>query len=113
MEDGRPIDLGDPCGFVLEFENGLKLYNAGDTAVFGDMSLIGTLYEPDVAILPIGDHFTMGPKEAAKAIDEERWRRGRPNLLDTEANDGYSADELTLLRQLGLDALVPALPTPI
>ena len=53
----------------MEAENGTKLYFAGDTAVFGDMQLIGRLYEPEVAILPIGDHFTMGPKQAALALE--------------------------------------------
>ena len=61
--------LGEPAGFVVEVENGTKLYFAGDTDVFGDMQLIGRLYEPDVAILPIGDHFTMGPKQAAMALE--------------------------------------------
>lgn len=61
--------LGEPAGYVIEVENGTKLYFAGDTAVFGDMQLIGRIYEPDVAILPIGDHFTMGPKEAAVALE--------------------------------------------
>jgi L-ascorbate metabolism protein UlaG (beta-lactamase superfamily) len=61
--------LGESCGIVLEAENGTKLYFAGDTCVFGDMQLIGRIYEPDVAILPIGDHFTMGPKEAAVALE--------------------------------------------
>jgi L-ascorbate metabolism protein UlaG (beta-lactamase superfamily) len=60
---------GENCGFVVEVEDGLKLYVAGDTNVFGDMSLIARLYEPDVAILPIGDHFTMGPHEAAVALE--------------------------------------------
>jgi len=53
---------------VIEFENGFRVYHAGDTAVFGDMKLIGELYQPDLAILPIGDVFTMGPKEAAMAV---------------------------------------------
>jgi L-ascorbate metabolism protein UlaG (beta-lactamase superfamily) len=61
--------LGEAAGFVIEVENGTKLYFAGDTAVFGDMQLIGRIYEPDVAILPIGDHFTMGPREAAVALE--------------------------------------------
>ena len=61
--------LGEPAGFVVEVENGTKLYFAGDTGVFGDMQLIGRIYEPDVAILPIGDHFTMGPREAAVALE--------------------------------------------
>jgi L-ascorbate metabolism protein UlaG (beta-lactamase superfamily) len=54
---------------VFELENGTKLYFAGDTNVFGDMQLIRRLYEPEVAILPIGDHYTMGPKEAALALE--------------------------------------------
>jgi L-ascorbate metabolism protein UlaG (beta-lactamase superfamily) len=66
---GNPVYLGDPAGFVIEFENGLKVYCAGDTNVFTDMQLIGRLWSPDVAILPIGDHFTMGPKAAALAIE--------------------------------------------
>jgi L-ascorbate metabolism protein UlaG (beta-lactamase superfamily) len=58
----------EPCGFVVRFENGFRVYIAGDTAVFSDMRLIGELYEPELAILPIGDHFTMGPRQAALAL---------------------------------------------
>jgi L-ascorbate metabolism protein UlaG (beta-lactamase superfamily) len=61
--------LGEAAGIVIELENGKKVYFAGDTCVFGDMQLIGRIYEPDLAILPIGDHFTMGPKEAAVALE--------------------------------------------
>jgi L-ascorbate metabolism protein UlaG (beta-lactamase superfamily) len=61
--------MGEPCGIVVEVENGTKLYFAGDTCVFGDMQLIARIYSPDVAILPIGDHFTMGPREAAVALE--------------------------------------------
>jgi L-ascorbate metabolism protein UlaG (beta-lactamase superfamily) len=68
-DDGSITYLGDPAGFVIEFENGTKLYFAGDTTVFGDMQLIGRIYEPDVAVLPIGDHFTMSPREAAVALE--------------------------------------------
>ena len=60
---------GESAGFVVTTEDGKKLYFAGDTCVFGDMQLIGRIYEPDVAIVPIGDHYTMGPKEASVAID--------------------------------------------
>ena len=60
---------GEPTGLVIEAENGTKLYFAGDTCVFGDMQLIGRIYEPDVAILPIGGHFTMDPREAAVALE--------------------------------------------
>ena len=61
--------LGEAAGIVLELENGTKLYFAGDTCVFGDMQLIARIYSPDVAILPIGGHFTMDPREAAVALE--------------------------------------------
>lgn len=66
-DDGRY--LGEAAGLVLELENGFKLYFAGDTNAFTDMQLIGRIYEPDVAVLPIGDHYTMGPREAAVALE--------------------------------------------
>ena len=59
--------VGVAAGFVLTIASGPVLYHAGDTAVFSDMQLIRELYKPEVAILPIGDHYTMGPKEAAVA----------------------------------------------
>src|SRR6266446_5636406 len=60
---------GEACGYVVEFENGVKIYHAGDTNVFGDMAIIRELYAPEIAMLPIGDHFTMGPREAAYACN--------------------------------------------
>lgn len=61
--------LGESCGLVIELEDGYTLYVAGDTNVFGDMALIARIYEPDIVVLPIGDHFTMGPREAAVALE--------------------------------------------
>ncbi len=61
--------LGEPAGFVVELENGFRIYHAGDTNVFGDMALIRDLYRPDLAMLPIGGHYTMGPREAALATE--------------------------------------------
>jgi L-ascorbate metabolism protein UlaG (beta-lactamase superfamily) len=61
--------LGEACGIVIELEDGKKIYFAGDTCVFGDMQLIARIYAPDVAVLPIGDHFTMSPREAAVALE--------------------------------------------
>jgi L-ascorbate metabolism protein UlaG (beta-lactamase superfamily) len=61
--------LGESCGIVIRLEDGKTLYFAGDTCVFGDMQLIARIYEPDVAVLPIGDWFTMGPDEAAVALE--------------------------------------------
>jgi L-ascorbate metabolism protein UlaG (beta-lactamase superfamily) len=60
--------VGVAAGFVLTIADGPVLYHAGDTAVFGDMKLIRELYRPEVAMLPIGGHFTMGPVEAAMAV---------------------------------------------
>jgi len=68
-DGGVPLYLGEPVGFVVELENGFRFYHAGDTAVFGDMTLIRDLYAPDLAMLPIGGHFTMGPREAALAVE--------------------------------------------
>jgi L-ascorbate metabolism protein UlaG (beta-lactamase superfamily) len=67
-DDGRLVYLGESNGYVITLENGYRIYHAGDTCVFGDMALIGRLYKPDAAILPIGDFYTMGPFEAAEAI---------------------------------------------
>ena len=59
---------GEPTGFIIRMPGKFTVYHAGDTAVFGDMKLIGGLYKPHVAMLPIGDRFTMGPREAAYAV---------------------------------------------
>jgi L-ascorbate metabolism protein UlaG (beta-lactamase superfamily) len=61
--------LGESCGLVVRLEDGQTVYFGGDTCVFGDMQLIGRIYRPDLACLPIGDHFTMGPEEAAVALE--------------------------------------------
>jgi L-ascorbate metabolism protein UlaG (beta-lactamase superfamily) len=67
LDDGTVIYAGEPMGYVIEFESGFKVYHAGDTAVFGDMQLIGELYRPDLALLPIGNQVVMSPYEAAHA----------------------------------------------
>ncbi|SNT34546.1 L-ascorbate metabolism protein UlaG, beta-lactamase superfamily [Noviherbaspirillum humi] len=58
---------GEPVGFVIELENGFRIYHSGDTGLFGDMRMIGDYYKPDLVLLPIGGHFTMDPKDAAIA----------------------------------------------
>lgn len=65
---GSPLQVGTPCGFVVELDNGTVIYNTGDTGVFGDMALIAELYRPDILFLPIGDFYTMGARQAAKAV---------------------------------------------
>jgi L-ascorbate metabolism protein UlaG (beta-lactamase superfamily) len=68
-EDGKFIYLGVATGYVLKFENGQTFYFAGDTALFGDMRLIAEMHRPEIAFLPIGDLYTMGPEQAAKACE--------------------------------------------
>jgi L-ascorbate metabolism protein UlaG (beta-lactamase superfamily) len=59
---------GEPAGYIIELENGFKIYHAGDTGVFSDMDFIGDFYKPNLALLPIGGHFTMDPDHAAYAV---------------------------------------------
>lgn len=100
----------DPCGFVFTLPDGFKVYHSGDTNVFSDMALIAELYEPDVALLPIGDFYTMGPREAAKACELLRVPRvipmhwgtfpilpGKPDALRKElAKRGLSTEVIEL-----------------
>ena len=64
------VEGGSASGYVIEFHNGPKIYHAGDTNVFSDMSIISELYNPTIACLPIGGHFTMSPREAGYAINK-------------------------------------------
>ncbi len=67
LDEGKIIYGGEAAGYVLRFADGRAIYFSGDTNVFTDMQIIEQLYRPDLAIIPIGDHFTMGPDEAALA----------------------------------------------
>ena len=66
----RFVDGGAPVGYVIEFENGFKIYDTGDTEVFSDMALINRFFKPDLALVCIGGHFTMDPEHAAYAVRE-------------------------------------------
>jgi len=68
QDNGERIYGGEAGGYIVKLPGGPVVYHAGDTSIFGDMKLIGEIYKPDVACLPIGDIFTMGPREAAHAI---------------------------------------------
>jgi L-ascorbate metabolism protein UlaG (beta-lactamase superfamily) len=69
IQDGDKIIYGgEACGYVIRLPGGMTIYHAGDTTVFSDMKLIAELYAPELAMLPIGDYYTMGPREAALAI---------------------------------------------
>jgi L-ascorbate metabolism protein UlaG (beta-lactamase superfamily) len=61
---------GEPAGFIIELENGFKVYHMGDTGLFGDMKLIADYYKPDLVLMPIGGHFVMDPRDAAYATRE-------------------------------------------
>jgi len=68
IQDGdQMVYGGEACGYVMDFGDGVKIYHAGDTNVFGDMDIIRELYGPEIVMLPIGDHYTMSPREAAHA----------------------------------------------
>jgi L-ascorbate metabolism protein UlaG (beta-lactamase superfamily) len=67
VERNTIVYLGNPAGFVVRMENAQSFYFAGDTALFGDMRLIAEMHAPEIAFLPIGDHYTMGPDAAARA----------------------------------------------
>ena len=111
IEDGGQVLYGgEAAGFVITLEDGTRIYHAGDTAAHADMALIGELYPPDIALLPIGDHYTMSPREAAVAARmlRPKWivpahygtypvLTGTPEMLREE------------LKKLGLDIEVVAL----
>lgn len=67
-EGSVPLYLGEAAGFVVELENGFRIYHAGDTSAFLDWALLGEMYRPELVMLPIGGHYTMGPWEAARAV---------------------------------------------
>jgi L-ascorbate metabolism protein UlaG (beta-lactamase superfamily) len=100
--------LGEPCGLVLGLEDGLTIYFAGDTNVFGDMALIRRVYAPDVAVLPIGDHYTMGPREAAVAAELVGAARVVPCHYGTFPLLTGTPDALRPLLPDGVELLVPA-----
>ena len=108
FENGTFVYLGESCGLVLELESGFKLYFAGDTNVFGDMALIARIYEPDLVVLPIGDHFTMGPREAAVALELLGARRFVPSHYGTFPLLTGTPEKL---RELSPDARIEA-PEP-
>jgi L-ascorbate metabolism protein UlaG (beta-lactamase superfamily) len=69
FDNGQMVYMGEPAGYVIRLEDGRVIYYSGDTCLFGDMKLIGELYKPEIAFLPIGDRFTMDPVQAAKACE--------------------------------------------
>jgi L-ascorbate metabolism protein UlaG (beta-lactamase superfamily) len=107
VEDEEIIYLGQPAGFVVRMENSQTFYFAGDTALFGDMSLIGEMHQPDIAFLPIGDHYTMGPEAAARACRLLGVRQVVPMHYGTFPLLTGTPERLEqLVRRHGVDVLV-------
>jgi L-ascorbate metabolism protein UlaG (beta-lactamase superfamily) len=107
VENGATVYLGPATGFVVRMENGQSLYFAGDTALFGDMRLIGEIYKPDVAFLPIGDHYTMDPDAAARACTLLGVRQVVPMHFGTFPVLTGTPDRLKqLVDPIGVDVLV-------
>ncbi len=106
-EDDVTVCLGEPAGFVIRMENGQTIYFAGDTALFGDMQLIAETHAPEIAFLPIGDRFTMGPDAAAHACRLLRVRQVVPMHFGTFPVLTGTPERLKqLVAPLGIDVLV-------
>jgi len=103
--DGQLVYLGEPAGYVIRLEDGRVIYFAGDTDVFSDMALIKRLYEPEIAFLPIGDHYTMGPKGAALAAELLGVHQVVPMHYGTFPLLTGTPDALRLLLPSGVDLL--------
>jgi len=106
-DNGKAQYVGMAAGYVVRLEDGRALYFAGDTALFGDMRLIGEQYAPEIAFLPIGDHFTMDPAAAAKACALLGVRQVVPMHYGTfPALTGRPEDLKRLVEPAGIDVLV-------
>jgi len=113
LDDGKILYGGEAAGYVLRFADGRALYFAGDTAVFSDMELIRQLYRPELALLPIGDLFTMGPYEAALACRLLQPKKVIPMHFGADPSLTGTPEQLRE-RTSGLDievrALTPGVP---
>ena len=90
IQDGDQLVYGgEACGYVIEFENGLKIYHAGDTNVFGDMKIIHVIYAPDIAMLPIGEDLSIEVRRAGGINDSERGIGRFNQILHLAADEGF------------------------
>ena len=106
VDNGQMVYMGEAAGFVVRLEDGRAIYYAGDTCLFGDMRLIGEMYRPDIAFLPIGDRFTMDPAAAARAAEWLGVRQVVPMHWGTfPVLTGTPAALKALLQPKGIDVL--------
>jgi L-ascorbate metabolism protein UlaG (beta-lactamase superfamily) len=106
-EDGKVLYVGLATGFVVRLEDNRSIYFAGDTALFGDMRLIRDMHAPEIAFLPIGDHYTMDPSAAALACEMLGVRQVVPMHYGTfPALTGRPDDLKKLVEPRGVDVLV-------
>jgi L-ascorbate metabolism protein UlaG (beta-lactamase superfamily) len=106
VDNGQMVYMGEPAGYVVKVETGLSFYHAGDTSLFGDMRLIGEMYKPDIAFLPIGDRFTMDPAAAARACEFLGVRQVVPMHWGTHPRlTGTPAELRRLVEPRGIDVL--------
>jgi L-ascorbate metabolism protein UlaG (beta-lactamase superfamily) len=113
IDDEPEVNAGVAAGFVLGFSDGFRVYHAGDTAAFSGMALVGEVHHPDVALLPMGDHHTMGPVEAATATRLLGVRRVVPMHYGIEpGSDDVPQRFRVALDRIGLDdvEVVPMRP---
>jgi L-ascorbate metabolism protein UlaG (beta-lactamase superfamily) len=104
--DGKSVYAGVATGYVIGFEDGLTIYYSGDTSIFSDMKLIGDVYKPSIAFLPIGDLYTMGPEQAAVAAEMLAVRQVVPMHYGTfPALTGTPARLRELVSRAGIDVL--------
>jgi L-ascorbate metabolism protein UlaG (beta-lactamase superfamily) len=109
VDGGKTIYGGNPCGFVLAIEGAPVIYLAGDTSLFGDMQLFRELYAPEIAVLPIGDNFTMGPKHAALAAKYLGAKTVIPVHYGTfAALTGTPAELKAHLERSGIEVVAPS-----
>ena len=107
VENDDIVYLGEPTGFVVRMEDRRSFYFAGDTALFGDMRLIAETYAPQIAFLPIGDHYTMGPEAAARACQLLLIRQVVPMHYGTFPILTGTPEQLkALVEPMGVDVLV-------
>jgi L-ascorbate metabolism protein UlaG (beta-lactamase superfamily) len=106
FDNGQMVYMGEAAGYIVRLEDERTIYYAGDTCLFGDMRLIGEMYKPDIAFLPIGDRFTMDPVAAARACEWLGVRLVVPMHWGTfPLLTGTPTELKRLVKPLGVDVL--------